>query len=132
MVITIETKGMNEVQASLRRTISAAPDEARRVNEEAATAGYKAAREAAPVETGALKGSITTHFTATTARYAARRHYGLYLDKPVTRKPHYRSGPRRGQPTAGWFSDTRDVVIEKLNRDIIPAAVRRIEALWRR
>lgn len=36
--------------------------------------------------------------------------YGSALESPQSRDPHYRAGPSKGQPTAGWLSKTLDNV----------------------
>lgn len=40
--------------------------------------------------------------------YGSNVPYGMYLEAPEKRDPHYRAGPSQGQPTEGWLSKTMD------------------------
>jgi len=100
--------------------------------------GEGKAKEASPVDKGRLRGAITHRIGEMTAEYGVIGGlagggtvgvYGLALDKPVTRDPHYRGGPRSGSPTRGWFSDTRDETQEKVN-ELVQESIKKIESTW--
>ncbi|MPZ13978.1 MAG: hypothetical protein GEU73_06075 [Chloroflexi bacterium] len=60
--------------------------------------------EWAPVDTGRLRASVTTRVEPPQAWIGTNVGYGLPLDQPVTRRPHYRAGPHRGASTARWLT----------------------------
>lgn len=57
------------------------------VLEQAAQAAYSAAREACPVRTGALRGSITLSISGDRAVISAGRDYGIYVELGTENSP---------------------------------------------
>lgn len=100
-----------------------------------AFAGEGYAKEASPVDTGRLRGAITNEVGQLTARYGVMGGggtvgvYGMALEAPRTRNPHYRGGPRAGQSTRGWFSDTKQKTQAKVD-ELTAEAVVKIESKW--
>lgn len=99
-----------------------------------AIVGENEGKVAAPVDKGPLRASMTHIVDSGAApqwsRYGTPQRYGDYLDRPVTRNPHYRGGPRAGQPTKGWLSDTLKIVARRMD-ELIRAEIARFEATWR-
>lgn len=113
--------GVEELQAKL------APERfhagMRRILTMGAIQGENLGKERSPVNLrrgGRLRASIThvvdQSSPPTWARYGTNVQYGLYLNSPVTRNPHYRSGPRAGQSTANWLTGTVPEVQAYVNR----------------
>ena len=72
-----------------------------------------------PIDTGNLRNSLSPGGGVTMvdpsdppkwAAVGSATGYGLALEAPQARDPHYRDGPSKGQPTAGWLSKTLDNV----------------------
>ena len=79
-----------------------------RILTKTAIQGENLAKERSPVDTGRLRSSIAHEIDSSSppmwARFGTNVRYGLYLNSPVTRDPHYRAGPRRGASTAEWMT----------------------------
>ena len=102
----------------------------------AAISGENFAKERSPVDKGRLVGAITHNIGQMTARYGVMGGggtvgvYGLALDKPLTRNPHYRGkSPYVGSPTANWFSGTKEMTQQKVDQ-LLAEAVVKIESDW--
>lgn len=106
--------GVEEIKANL------APEQfhgaMRRILTKGAIQGENLGKERSPVNRGRLRASITHEVDQssppTWARYGTNVQYGLYLNSPVTRNPHYRGGPRAGQSTRDWLTGTVPQVAE--------------------
>lgn len=83
-----------------------------------------------PIDTGRLRASMTHQASGRTGWFGTNVRHGLYLDQPVTRRPHYRRGPYAGGSTAGWLSKkAREATAAKLP-EIIEGEIRVIERRW--
>lgn len=92
-------------------------------------------RTFAPVDEGLLRASVTHRFAPDPVplwgEVGTNVPYAEPLDRPRTRTPHYRAGPRRGQLTAGWLTG----VLERQRAAILRCldeAKTEIERRWRR
>jgi hypothetical protein len=128
----IRIVGLGKLQARLTPELYAGA--VKTILTKAAITGENLAKVGSPVDTGRLRASITHKVDGGNppawSKYGTNVKYARPLDQPVTRRPHYRSGPRRGQPTKGWLTDTlKDV---KVAADgFVKDAVGDIEAKWR-
>lgn len=132
-ILNISFEGLEHLQKMTT------PTEYREIGQElvakGAIYGESRAKEFAPVDRFRLRGSISHQIGQLHSQYGVVGGgkvgtYGLALDKPVTRKPHYRRGPRAGSPTADWFSQTYALTQAKVN-ELIAAAITRLEGRWR-
>ena len=57
--------------------------------------------------------------------------YGLALDQPKARNPHYRATAWKGNKTAGWFDRGVDDAMPGLTDKLVPQLAADIEAAWR-
>lgn len=92
-----------------------------------------------PIRTGLLRSSLAPGGGVTMvdpnsppewSQVGTDKTYAAPLDKPVDRDPHYADGPSRGQPTAGWLSNTPaqiDSQIVKMRSEL----AKDIVASWR-
>lgn len=131
-LIGIDGRGGNETVARMGRLIDGYPKVTREGLEDAASEGVRLAQDAAPYQDGTLRDSVEMRrISDTQVSYGTSNPIGLYLDRPVTRDPHYRTTSRRGQPTEGWFSRTREQVERYLANEVVPKVARAIRELWR-
>lgn len=129
MSIGFSISGILEAQAKVN---GISPEETgRRLVTKAAIWGENLGKQRSPVDFGRLRNSITHRVDSPfQARYGTNVFYGIFLDQPRTRTPHYRGGPFSGSETAGWLSDTAQMVEQHVENVIIPAEIRAIEASW--
>lgn len=133
----IRVAGLEDVQRKLRAEhLYAEP-----LREALREAGELVKREAeggAPVDTGRLKSRI--RLTVSKAKVPKAAFVRLNVTKRGFRYPwalntsrkrvyRFRSGPRRGSPTRGWFTAARDKTSPHVNA-ILARAARQIERQW--
>lgn len=128
---SIQIVGLAELQAKLQPERYQAA--AGRILTKAAIQGENLGKERAPVNRGRLRASITHEVDTSSppmwARYGTNVRYGLYLNSPITRNPHYRGGPRQGQSTRDWLTGTLPEV-SRYAQGQVGAEVARIQAEW--
>lgn len=103
----LELKGF---EALLRKLDPARYNEAyRRFWRRAAIAVQTLGREHSPVDTGRLRASLAIEVDPSPhplwAKVGTNVEYGLPLDQPESRFPHYAAGVFAGAPTEGWLTD---------------------------
>lgn len=103
-----------------------------------AITGENLAKEAAPIDFNRLRGAQSHEIAAGSpppwSKYGTIgggnvEVYGKALDQPASRNPHYRRGPRKGNPTQGWFSNTLPKVQDAVD-GFIGNAIQKIEGKW--
>lgn len=130
--VGIEVEGLDEI----RRKLSGRPayvDPVKKALLESALVAESDVKEHAPVDSGRLRASVTHRLEARElprfAEVGTNVRYAIYLDRPKTRTPHYRRGPRRGQETAGWLSGVLERKAAEIRR-FLEEAARKIEKIW--
>ena len=128
--IRIDTSDLMRLRRKLGN--DAIRDAAKRIVRKVAITAENEGKKRSPVDTGRLRASITHAVSGLTGWAGTNVHYGLYLDQPRTRNPHYRGGPFAGSSTSGWLTDHAFKSAAKQADDIVADEVRGIESAWRR
>lgn len=129
----MQLKGFEEL---LRKLDPARYNEAyRRFWQRAAIAVQTLGRERSPVDTGRLRASLAIEVDPSPhplwAKVGTNVEYGLPLDQPESRFPHYAAGPRAGEPTEGWLTETPSLARPQIDQ-ALSIFGDEIESLWSR
>lgn len=131
--MSLQLKGFAEL---LRKLDPARYNDAyRRFWQRAAIAVQTLGREHSPVDTGRLRASLAIEVDPSPhplwAKVGTNVEYGLPLDQPEARAPHYAAGPFAGTPTEGWLSSRPAEALPQIEQalDIFASD---IESLWGR
>ena len=140
MPVHITISGLRELEAKCdRATVDRAQDT---IIKKGVIYGSNKAKERAPVDTGRLRGAQGWELGAGSpapwgkygtlgASEGAVMVYGRKLDESKEREYRYRRGPRQGDPTKGWFSDTEQDTQQYVD-GLIADEAKRIERDWSR
>jgi hypothetical protein len=127
--VTIQITGLTPLLGKVSGTVLA--DAVKRLVTQAAVLAENEGKKRSPVDTGRLRASIVHKVAGTSGWAGTNVKYGLYLDQPRTRNPHYRGGPYSGSSTAGWLTEHAFQATARQVQQLTSDEARRIEAAWR-